>query len=151
MDFSLETLDRDLLHESEALLKAHWEEIAIYKDKITLDPNYDSYIQLQRANKLIVVTARDNGVLVGYCSFIIGPGGHYKKTRYAENDMLFLSEEYRKGINAVRMIKFTEKMLKRVGVHVMLLNMKASHPSHSLCKALRMDPSEISYSKYIGN
>lgn len=151
MDFALEALTRDLLSEAEDLLLSHWQEIAIYRDKISLNPDYAHYITLQSKGELRVITARVDNKLVGYCVFIIGPGPHYKDTLFAENDILYITEEHRKGFNALRMLRFAEVRLKRIGVDVMLLSMKQSHPFHSLCKAMRMDPYEISYSKYIGD
>ena len=54
------------------LLKEHWEEIALNKEKIKLNPDWDTYEELEHQGRLKVFTARQDGSLVGYFVIIVG-------------------------------------------------------------------------------
>mgnify|MGYP003345974306 FL=1 len=62
------------------LIKLHYEEIAVNKDVIPLDPDWDNYKNLCDKNILMIITARDEGRLVGYSIFFITNHLHYKST-----------------------------------------------------------------------
>jgi len=52
--------------EIQALIELHWEQIALNKDEIKLNPDWDQYEAAEAQGVLKVFTARDEGVLVGY-------------------------------------------------------------------------------------
>lgn len=135
---------------AEDLIKEHWQEIAVNKDKIKLNPDWDAYEELEAAGKLKIFTARDNGKLVGYFVVFINRHIHYKDHIYACNDILFLKEEYRKGMTGVKLIKFAEKYLKDDGVSVFVVNTKVHKPFDPIMDRLGFNLVERVYSKYIG-
>ncbi len=67
-----------LLPELQPLLPGHWEELALNKDKVPLDPQWDEYLRRDKLNQLITVTLRLDGKLVGYFLGFLCPGLHYK-------------------------------------------------------------------------
>ena len=133
------------------LLKEHWEEIALNREKIKLNPDWDTYEDLEHQGKLKVFTARQDGSLVGYFVVIVSHHIHYKDHLFASNDIIYLSPEHRKGFTGVKLIKFAEKHLKNDGVSVMVINSKDHKPFHSLMEFLKFKPVERLYSKYIGD
>lgn len=141
----------DLREECQELIEQHWEEIALNKEKIKLNPDFDSYEALEASNNFKVFTARDNGVLVGYFAVIVGRSLHYKDHIFATNDVIYLSKGHRKGFTGIKLIKFAEKCLRDDGVSLMMVNIKVHKPFDKLMEFLGFKCVERVYSKYIGN
>lgn len=115
MNFQQETLF-DVVNEVDELLKLHYEELAMNKDHIKLEPMWDEYASLERMNRFVLYTARNNGVLVGYAAFFVMPHMHYASTRLAVNDVLFLHPDYRKSTCGFKFIKYADEMLTESGL-----------------------------------
>jgi len=141
---------KDCVEEMKPLVKRHWEEISLYKDKIKLNPDYDKYLLLASLDMLHVFTARDNGDLIGYFVSFIQPHIHYKDNMFAVNDALFIAPEHRKGSLGYKLFKNAEIALKEMGIHVMLIHSKVHQDFKPLMDKLGFDRVEHTYSKYIG-
>lgn len=139
-----------VIEEGASLFEAHWKEIAVNQEKVPLDPDYDKYYLLEDMGVLHVVTARDNGTLVGYFVSIIETGLHYKQNVFAINDILFIHPDYRKGSVGIKLIKFTEQCLKDRGIDVLVMRHKAAHDFSRILERLGMTHTESVYMKYIG-
>ena len=137
--------------EAKPLLNSHWDEIALNKDKIKLNPDWDAYESLEVQGKLKIFTARDDGRLVGYFVVIVGVNIHYKDHLFASNDIIYLSPEHRKGFTGIKLIKFAEKCLKTDGVSVLTINTKVHKPFDKLMDFLKFRKIERVYSKYLGD
>ena len=133
------------------LLEEHWEEVALNKDKIKINPDWEAYFSLESQGKLDIFTARDEGVLVGYFVVFVYPHIHYKDHLFAKNDLIYLSPSHRKGFTGIRLIKFAEKCLKEDGVSVLVVNTKNRRPFHKVMQFLGFTPEDVEYSKYIGD
>lgn len=140
----------NVLSEMKPLLQKHWEEVALHKDVIKLNPDYDEYQELEDAGVVRIATARDGEALIGYFITMSQPHLHYKDHIYAVNDILYLSEEYRGADTAVGLFQFAEKDLKDLGVDVLIISMKTAKPFDALCEALGHTNVERTYSKFIG-
>lgn len=136
--------------EIEPLLDSHWDEIALNKEKIKLNPDFDAYEALELEGKLKIFTARDDGQLVGYFIVIVGTNIHYKDHLFASNDVIYLSPNHRKGFTGIKLIKFAEKCLKSDGVSVLTINTKVHQPFDKLLDFLKFRKIERVYSKYLG-
>ena len=137
--------------ECQSLIELHWEEIALYKDKIKLNPDWESYHTYEENNLLRIFTARNEDVLVGYFVAVLQKNMHYKDHIFACNDILYLHEDYRKGFAGIHLLKFAEEMLKEDGVSVMLINTKIHKPLDKILERLKFNPIERVYSKYLGS
>lgn len=137
--------------EIKPLLDEHWSEIALNKDKIKLNPDWDAYHVFEVEGKLKIFTARSDGSLIGYFVVIVSHNIHYKDHLFACNDIIYLREEYRRGFTAVKMIKFAEKCLKDDGVSVLIINTKTHRPFDKLLSMLKFNQIERVYSKFIGD
>ena len=137
--------------DAQELLKDHWEEIALNKEKIALNPDWEAYEKLEDDGKLKVFTARDNNKLIGYFVVIVGVNPHYKDHLFAINDIIYLDKDYRKGFTGIKIIKFAEKCLKEDGVSVLSINTKVHKPFDRVMVYLGFRPIERVYSKYIGD
>ena len=101
-----------IIDEARPLLEAHWLEIGLDRDIIPLDIDYEKYLQLNANANLIIVTARQEGVLVGYIAAILSSHLHYHSTLFATLDVFYLKPEFRKGLNGVNLFLEMQRALK---------------------------------------
>jgi GNAT superfamily N-acetyltransferase len=131
------------------LLEKHWEEIALNKDTIKLNPDWDAYADLEDAGILKIFTARFDGNLIGYFVVFVRSHIHYKDNLFAYNDILYLDKDYRKGFTGAKLMKFAEKCLKEDGVSVLVVNTKRHKPFDVLLSWLGYRHIENIYSKVL--
>ena len=77
------------------LLDIHYQELALNKDKVPLDPQWDLYENHEDSGRLVYVTLREEGELIGYVISIVAPGLHYKTCLTAHMDILFVRPDKR--------------------------------------------------------
>ena len=145
IEFKLENL-ANVKREAEPLLQQHWEEIALNKDIIKLNPDWRAYAELDRVNALRVFTARKDGKLVGYFVFIVSKALHYADHLFANNDIIFLTKPARKGLTGVKLIKFAIDSLKAEGITKLHINTKAHQPFDPILERLGFEEIERVYS-----
>jgi len=142
---------RDIQQEMEPLLEAHYHEVhAFIEEGILLDPDWDKYYALEDLGMVHTVTARSEGLLVGYYVSGLSYNLHYKANLYANNDVLYLDPALRNTGAALDMFAYVEKCYIELGVDVMTVHMKNTAPFKSLCGAMGMKEIETMYGKYIG-
>ena len=140
----------DIIDEMKPLVELHYEEVHAYKGKVALNPDWDRYKFLDSINLMHTTTIRDDGVLVGYCVFMVAPNLHYKDHVYAINDVLYVSTELRHTTAAGTLLSFAEKCLQDIGVSVVTMHMKTHVPFDGLMTKLGYKKVEYVYGKYIG-
>ena len=113
-----------VIREATPLLERHWKEIALFQDKIPFSPQFDLYYAWERLGRLEIITARSNGILVGYIGQILGPGVHCSQTLWSLSDLIWLDPAYREGWTGVKLIREMEKRLRERGVKVFELQPK---------------------------
>jgi len=146
MEFAVENLS-DVIDECADVIYNHWEDIALNKDTIALDPDWDAYKKLSDAGVLLIVTSRYNKQLVGYSVYLIGESLHYKGLKIAESDIFWLDKEYRKGMTGIKMMKFAEKALKDVDVDRVMSKIKIHKDVSPVFERLGYTAIEKIYSK----
>lgn len=98
------------------LLRKHWRELAVYRDVIPLDFNWDQYMAYTMQGVLHVLTVRNaTDELVGYIFALFGPHMHSKATPMAVVDMYWLDPRYRRGWFPVTMFTALEKQMRKLG------------------------------------
>ena len=145
IEFKLENL-ANVKREAEPLLQQHWEEIALNKDIIKLNPDWKAYGELDRVNALRVFTARKDGKLVGYFVVIVSKALHYADHLFANNDIIFLTKPARKGLTGVKLIRFAIDSLKAEGITKLHINTKAHQPFDPILERLGFEEIERVYS-----
>ena len=95
---------------------------------------------------LHATTVRDNGVLIGYCVFIITRHVHYKKERFANSDVFFLHKDYRKGLTGYKLLKKSIDFIKQCGIRNFLITVKLSKDYPKVLRRLGFKPIEKIYS-----
>jgi GNAT superfamily N-acetyltransferase len=132
--FARETLGQAYADALE-LTRLHYEEIAPYQDIFKLKPDLDSYHRLEKSGALVVITAREDGILVGYFLMIVRSHPHYSDTIVANEDMKYVHPDYR-GKTGMGLIRFAEQEARRRGCKVMLQRSKARSEHGSLYRRL---------------
>jgi GNAT superfamily N-acetyltransferase len=110
----------DLIHE-------HHEELAVHKDTMPLDPDYDRCLKLEEAGLFRAWIGRaENGELGAYIAWFIQPHLHYRTTMHAVEDLFMLSSPYRRGDNGARMFDECFPELKKLGVRRIICHSKTA-------------------------
>jgi GNAT superfamily N-acetyltransferase len=141
----------ELLDELKPLLPLHWEELAINKDKVPLDPQFDVYIRREAAGEVMMVTARRDGALVGYFIGFVAPGLHYKTCLTLIMDIFFIHPSARNGFAGVKLFRAVEAEARRRGVQRIIVGSKIHADASILFERLSYSPVETYYAKWIGD
>lgn len=107
----------EIIDEVDELLQLHYTELTHHKHVVKLKPMWHRYGALEEMGLFVVYTARDDARLIGYSAFFVNQHLHYEDLTIGINDVLFLHPEWRKGLTGIRLLKFSELELKKLGVH----------------------------------
>lgn len=113
-----------ILDEGAELLGRHYTEVAHFQD-IELDPDVETYLKLEEIGSLVAYTARESGELIGYCVFFIKNNMHFKKSKQAIQDIIFIASEKR-GVG-IKFIDWCDIQLRNQGVQVVYHHVKTEH------------------------
>jgi Acetyltransferase (GNAT) family len=120
----------DCVEEMETLFPLHWKELAVFQDKIPLKCDRERYAALEKANALLLITARVEGKLVGYFVGFLFPHPHYFGSGlWGMTDMYFVLPEHRRGTGLKLFIAF-EAALRERGVTQAVTSCKV-HEDHT--------------------
>lgn len=136
--------------ETAHLWEAHWNEVAMNRDKIKLDPDFDTYDFMANKGLLHIVVARKDGEVIGYHYTIVKGHLHYKDSLSGFTDIYFLSPEHRTGRTPLRLFQFVEESLKKRGVEKLFTGTKLSLDAGRLFEHMGWTETERLYTKYIG-
>lgn len=138
------------LAEFSPLFPVHYEELALNKDKVPLDPQYDIYIAREKMGELLFVTLREAGAPVGYFIGFISPALHYKTCLTCTMDIFYVHPEKRGSGGGQMLFSFVEKELKRRKVDRFFVGSKCHKDASWLFEKLGFEQVEIYYSKWLG-
>lgn len=147
--FQEEEVTYDLFEEVLPLLEEHREEISIHGAR--LRPDIILYVKMYLAGRFKFYSARDEetGIVVGYAAYWVNPHIHYMDYLTAQQDILFVSKEKRKGLLGVKLIKFSENQLEELGVNLILQHSKFHYDLSPLLKRLGYSECDKIFSKEI--
>lgn len=140
----------DVKGEAVPLLRRHWEEIALNKDVVPLDPDWDMYLRMEAAGFFHATTARLDGALVGYAAYFLSRNLHYRSLFVAESDIFWLAPEHRQGMAGVRLLQAAERHLAAIGVNKVVNKVKLHHDVGAVFERLGYAPIERVYAKLLG-
>lgn len=139
------------LEEMKPLFPLHWEELALNKDKVPLDPQYNVYLERDRRGEVLFVTVRDRGELVGYFVGFVAPGLHYQTCLTCHMDILYLRQDKRGAMGGVILLKAVKEEAKRRGVQRMFVGTKAHKDIGRLFEKMGFSHVETTYSAWLGD
>lgn len=135
MTFQQETL-YDVIDEIDALIALHYQEVTLHKDYMQLDVDWPRYRELERQERLLIYTARSAEKLVGYAAFFVDMHIHYKGSKVANNDALFLHPEHRKGSLGMKFISYCDRQLTAFAPLKLTWHVKFSHDFSPILRRL---------------
>lgn len=141
----------DVRDEMSPLWARHWEEVALNRDKMPLDPDFANYDAMHALGMLSIVVARRAGEIIGYHFTIVRPHLHYVTTLCGQTDIYYIAPEHRTGRVPLRLFQFVEKTLKARGVQKLFTGTKLSLNAGPLFEFMGWCPTEVLYTKYIGD
>lgn len=150
MKFSREEYSLELLAEMLPLWKEHHAETAnaLYGP---LDPDIELYEQVAESGKLRIFTARRwNGMsieLCGYQVFMVASDIHSRRRTQAIQDILFMTEDARKGMTGYLFIKWCLEQLESEGVDVVHQRISARNDFGKVLERLGYALEDLTYSK----
>ena len=116
LKYQKESCNGSIIEELKTLIGAHRDEVSMFSEKIApLDPDWDMYLMLEEKKALFTYTARNNGKLVGYYISFIVNHIHYKQTKVADCDIMYIMPEHRKGFAGFKLVRGAEKELEEIG------------------------------------
>lgn len=138
------------LRESAAeLIRAHWDEVALSKDLMVLDPNWSKYELLEVGGGLVSVGAYVDDALVGYSVGLVTGHLHYKGLVYYQNDVLFVATDHRRSSVGLALIAASEEMAAAMGAKMACWHAKQNTALERLLEARRYAVQDIIYSRRI--
>lgn len=138
------------LEEMKPLFPLHWEELALNKDRVPLDPQYDVYLERDARGEVLFVTLRELGELVGYFVGFVVPGLHYRTCLTLTMDIFYVRPDKR-GRCGVKLFREVEREAKRRGVKRMFVGSKCHKDASWLFERLGYEEVERYYSKWMGD
>ena len=138
------------LEEVKPLLPLHWEELALNKDDVPLDPQYGIYLARDAAGEVLCATVREDGKLVGYFVGFIAPGLHYQTCLTLTMDIFYVHPDHRGAGAGYILFKTVEREARRRGVKRMFVGSKLHKDASWLFEKLGYTEVERYYSAWLG-
>jgi len=138
-----------VIDEIKTLFENHWEEVS-GNPEIPLNPNYDRYLELDKLEMLHMVTARNDGKVIGYHVSMIMPHLHYQQSITCFTDIFFIHKDYRHGFTGIKLFKFLEESLKEKNVQRIYMGTKLKLDIGPILERLGYKAIERIYTKMIG-
>ena len=139
------------LEELKPLFPLHYDELALNRDSVPLDPQYDLYLERDRRGEVLLVTLREAGALVGYFVGFIAPGLHYRTCLTCQMDIFFVHPDVRCRFGGPRLFKAVKQELVRRGVRRWFVGSKNHADASRLFEALGFSKVETYYSMMLEN
>jgi hypothetical protein len=142
IEINTEHFDSDLFEEILPLSQKCWEEstaakgatCAFYGERdFAIEPDMETYQQLEDNGVLVIVTLRDSGELKGYVVGFSYRALHHKKIIGGIGDSIYIEPDYR-SYAAVIAEKF-ENELRALGVQIIGWPVTPDGPVHEVLKA----------------
>lgn len=136
----------DVLPELHPLHVLHWGETERHRHGLKMRPDYEQMALRERRGRLVQVTARKAGVLVGHLRMLLCTSVH-TQTEYGEEDTLFIAPEHRGGFLVMQMMRYAEGVLLDLGALEIRANSKLVNRADVLMRRLGYEPVAIQFVK----
>lgn len=117
----------DCAAELAAIFPQHWEELALFRDRMPLAPQWQEYARREREGRLFLATVRWNGKIAGYYTAQVAPGFHYETTLQGTHDLVYVVPEARERGLSLPLFRCVERELRRRGVKLWFSGYKTAN------------------------
>lgn len=138
------------LEEAKPLFPLHWEELALNKDKVPLEPQYEIYLERDKRGEILLIVGRSSGKMIGYFVGFVAPGLHYRSCLTLTLDIFWVHPESR-GRQGFMLFKAVEVEARRRGVMRMFVGSKLHRDASWLFEKLGYEEVERYYSFWLGD
>lgn len=138
------------LEELKPLLPLHYEELALNKAEVPLDPQFDVYLAHEEQGKLLVLALRESGNLIGYFIGFVAPDLHYRTCLTCRMDIFYVVPEWRGHGAGMILFREVEAELRRRQVKRIFAGSKLHKDASWLFERLGYTEVERYYSKWLG-
>lgn len=114
----------DFFAEARELIKAHWHEVASFPEIRRLDVDEQRYLEIERKEMLLCVTARRSGALIGYIVGLIAPDLHAKAHSMLVSDAYYVEPPARREGVAQMMFNYYNAVARQMDCAVGTLRQK---------------------------
>lgn len=125
VEFALEYLTPQFTEEVAPLLEAHAAEIQAFGGRKP-EPNWGAWMAMQEATRLVLVTARDDGKLVGYMAYLIEVNAQCIGLIQAVEQATYIDPKHRGG-TGMKMMRLAEPTLKGLGATEIVAHVPLTH------------------------
>ena len=151
MKFAVEKLFPDLIHEFVPYVSDQYEELSNVKGQIPLDLDIDQFRLLEESGILRMITARNEGKLIGYVVWLIFPHLHFKGVSHAMADLYHVAKSERGKGTGRAMFEYAINYCKGSGVRRILMGEKIAHPHSKLLESFGFEMTEHFYQLVVEN
>lgn len=141
----------EVIEEVQPLLERHYTELTRNKEVVKLAPRWAEYAAMEQAGCFTVLTARDDEKLIGYNAFFVQRHMHYEGLSVAQNDVFWLESDYRRGVTALRFLRFCEDYFRALGVQKMVYHCKLSNNFAPILHRLNFQDEEVMCGKILNH
>lgn len=136
--------------ELQPLWHLHWLEFGIHHDKIPLAPDREKYSSAEKAGLFHMMTARDQGELIGYEMCFVDKSLHYSTIKEGMPDIHFVHPKYKQRAFIVgQLIDAADEMQKGLGAYRVYLTEKAHRNAQPLLERKGYELVERIYAKLL--
>ena len=135
----------DALPDLQEIWPRHYAEVSSYPG-IELNPGLDRFLMAEERGMLVLVTARDDGKLVGYALDFVMPHLHYAQITVAACDLYYILPEYRAKC-ARGLMRTIERVDAEMGAYARVTRAKKTNRAAAFHKAIGYTEHEIGLTK----
>lgn len=150
MDITKRSIDF-MINNQQSMVQAHYTEVPFADAELPLDIHWEAYQELQDRDLLLIYTAEDAGMTVGYIVVIASPMLHHKGHMLAYTDSFFVHPAFRgKGVIKL-LVDAVVQACKAGGVYSLHLITNANFPdAERVAKEMGMMEIEKTFALKIG-
>ena len=140
---------QQMLDSATELFEQHYDEIALNKNVMVLEPHVEKYLALEASQEIFVLALYKDDEIIGYSVNFLSHHIHYAKLKVCSNDLLFVKKEHRNGRAGYMLIKETEEFAKQRDAQLMLWHAKPDTALEKLVPRLGYKYQDIIFAKEI--
>ncbi len=139
--------------ELKEIFPSHHRELALFQDKMPLNPQETEYCNRNMFGVLFFATVRWNGKIAAYYIAQVQPGFHYGSTLTGTQDICYVLPELRNRGLAFPLFRLVEREMRRRGVKAWYSGWKTQNPlgMDRLLPALGFVPADTYAVKWLGD
>lgn len=129
------------------MLRRHWDEVALHKGLMRLDPDWLRYRAMEQRGLLLCLALEVDGRVVGYTLGTVAPHLHYQNLTVYANDAIYIEVEHRGGGVGLRLMRETERVARSRGAEMAAWHAKQGTRMDALMPRLGYGVQDIIYTR----